>query len=51
MLAATITTNDQFVKVLRDAKPHLREGVYELLKPYVSCQAVRFAVMDFGADA
>lgn len=52
MLACNIHNDFEFIRVLKDADPQLREQVYEQIKPFVGYDCPRpFALMSFEADA
>jgi hypothetical protein len=51
MLAATIKNDHDFIRVLRDADPALREQVYNEIAPFVSYMPRPFRLMSFDADA
>ena len=51
IMAAVITSDREFIAVLRDADPKLREEVYKQLKPFVAYSPRRFEDMSFAADA
>jgi hypothetical protein len=52
MMATAITSEGEFMRVIGDARPELREAVYEMIKPHVGYAGVRpFAAMSFPQDA
>lgn len=51
MLAATIKCDRDFILLLVDSDPALRQQVYEMIAPHVSYSPRPFALMSFEADA
>lgn len=52
MMAATITCDREFIQILSQTKPELRESVYALIKPHVNYpDPRRYDLMSFEADA
>lgn len=52
VLAAAITTEAEFITVMRQVAPKLRAEVYEAIKPHLGYAGVRpFALIPFDLDA